>query len=384
VSRIPSAEIDDLLARTNCVREAEKYVRLRGSGAKKIGPCPICSSDTQSKSATRFEVTPAKWVCAVCADGGNAIALVMKASRIGFREAVERLGGTRAVDPEEAARLEAARKAKAEAAARENAAYRERERERCYEIYTKMALPRVYLLDAYFKHRDLLIPPYIPLRFIENFPFFHGKDERGDARVIHRGPVMLAPVLDAAGKFSALHFTWLDLAQPKGKALIVDPDTGEILPAKKVRGSKAGGYIPINGAKAAGQRMIAGEGIETVCGFYTSMVRAGHSTEGYVFRAAVDLGNLAGRAIDTVPHPTAKTATGRPQRVPGDIPEMESPAMPVLDDTEELILLGDGDSDPFTTRLAMTRAARRHARPGRTVRTPFAPPGEDFDSWRRA
>ena len=57
--------------------------------------------------------------------------------------------------------------------------------------------------------------------------------------------------------------------------------------------------------------------------------------------------------------------------------------MPVPEQIDELILLGDGDSDRVTTTLALVRAGRRHAREGRAIRCPMAPDGEDFDSWRR-
>ena len=48
----------------------------------------------------------------------------------------------------------------------------------------------------------------------------------------------------------------------KGKAIIIDPDTGEQLPVRKVRGSKAGGWIELCGS-AAPLVVVAGEGIET-------------------------------------------------------------------------------------------------------------------------
>ena len=46
---------------------------------------------------------------------------------------------------------------------------------------------------------------------------------------------------------------------------------------------------------------------------------------------------------------------------------------------EELILLGDGDSEPVLTRFAMLRAARRYLQPGRIIRIAFAPAGADFN-----
>jgi hypothetical protein len=44
-----------------------------------------------------------------------------------------------------------------------------------------------------------------------------------------------------------------------------------------------------------------------------------------------------------------------------------------------LVLLGDGDSDPFTTRAALERARRRGALPARTISIIVAPEGRDFN-----
>jgi hypothetical protein len=46
------------------------------------------------------------------------------------------------------------------------------------------------------------------------------------------------------------------------------------------------------------------------------------------------------------------------------------------------VLLGDGDSDRFTTQNAMQRAEVRYARPWRQVRVAWAPEGADFDDLR--
>ena len=69
------------------------------------------------------------------------------------------------------------------------------------------------------------------------------------------------------------------------------------------------------------------------------------------------IGNMAGRATETVRRPTAKRPNGHPQ-------------------------LGDGD--PVLTQYAMTRAARRYQRDGRTIRIAFAPAGLDFNDVLKA
>jgi hypothetical protein len=53
--------------------------------------------------------------------------------------------------------------------------------------------------------------------------------------------------------------------------------------------------------------------------------------------------------------------------------------MPVPDSVNELVLLKDGDSEPFLTMNAIERASRRHAREGRAIRVPFVPDGLDYN-----
>jgi hypothetical protein len=189
---------------------------------------------------------------------------------------------------------------------------------------------------------------------------------------------MLLPIVAADGKFSGLHATYLDLAQPGGKVALKHPDTGEALPAKKVRGSKTGGRIEIHSA-ANPHTLIIGEGFETVLSVYQAHVAERRPIDGVAFWAAVDLGNLGGRAIETVPHPTLKTKNNRAQRVPGPVPDLDAPGIPIPESVERIVILGDGDSDRYTTACAIVRASARFAMPTRTVGVAWAPAGQDFN-----
>jgi hypothetical protein len=383
--------VDQVASQTVTLRRRRQGAR----GTEYIGPCPVCSDDAASRTATRFECDSESWKCAVCHEGGDVIALIMKRDGVDFRGAVDRLGGAGEVEitPEIAARegrrgyLKGLTHPPAEylpaiaAAWREGwqkqqrtAAYadhaRERERTRLYGFWREAVPVEVAEgLYQYFKARGLGRPPArCRLGWHPAMPYFaDGREDR--PLLIHRGPAMLAPILSApGGRFEGLHITWLDPAQPKGKAVIVHPDTGEVMPAKKVRGSKAGHYIDLGGARMAdATRMIAGEGIETVLAVHTDLQRAQRIDAGTWFCSAIDLGNLAGRATGTVAHTKLKTATGRAQRVPGPTSLLTSPAMPVPDNITELVLLGDGDSDPELTHNALHRAADRHARDGRRI-----------------
>lgn len=411
---IPDDQLNALKDRNPVHVLAAQWVKLRRKRKDAyIGPCPICSRDPQSKVAPRFECDADKWVCAVCADGGDVIRLVMKREGVDFVGAVERLGGTR----EEVPTPELARKAglrdfkragmptdgtaprtpdiyatsnalQAAYAAgwadgRRRASYevfaRDRERRRLYAFWKAGVAIWGTPVEIYLTGRGYVIPPNARLKFHPAMPLFCDGREV-EPVLAHTGPAMLAAIRAADGHFSGLHITWLDPSGPKGKARVLHPETGEVLPSKKSRGTKNGGYIDLGGCDpATAARMIAGEGNETVFAAYTALVRAGRDVSRLALRGGIDLGNLAGRALATLAHPTLKTEGGRPQRVGGPDPDLESLAMPVPADLPELILLGDGDSDPFLTRNAMARAKARHEAPGRLVRVAFAPDGLDFD-----
>ena len=174
--------------------------------------------------------------------------------------------------------------------------------------------------------------------------YFHGEQinayGRKAPRHIYRGRAMLAAITDAGGVFRAVHCTWLDLDRPNEKAKILDPDTGEELPSKKVRGSKNGNAIRLVEAGAVASRLIIGEGIETVLSVWTALTQAGRDLSGTSFWSAIDLGNLAGKAAASVLHPTSKDGRGRSRRVPGPQPDFDAPGIIAPAGVNDVALLG--------------------------------------------
>ena len=181
------------------------------------------------------------------------------------------------VDPEIAAKRERERQAQEAKRQAEADEFRQRERKTLYDIW-KEAIPAAGSpVESYLQLRGLELPLYgsARLRCVPAMPYFHGEkidmaDGRKRQRVIHRGPAMLAPIIGLDGKFRGLHFTYIDLSQSNGKAAITDPETGEELPAKKVRGSKTGGHIHLIGPREPKQ-IVIGEGIETVLSVWLAM-----------------------------------------------------------------------------------------------------------------
>ncbi|UGY27174.1 CHC2 zinc finger domain-containing protein [Bradyrhizobium septentrionale] len=391
-SRLTADELEDIKQRNLIADVAGGYTKLRKAGGRLVGPCPVCGGRASSQ---RFEVfeKDASWVCAVCPDGGDVIRLVEKVENVDFRGAIERLGGRVEIDAARQREIFEERERKRVAREKNSADYREAERKRLFRAW-KSAMPIHDTIAArYLKGRGLQLPDHCPgLKFLPLAPYFHGEeiDDRGrkSPRKIHSGPAMCSAFIRPDGTFGGLHLTWLKVVTPSNetegrpsllKAMILDPDTGEILNSKKMRGSKVGAHIAVVQPDQAPRRLVLGEGIETVLAVFTAHVMAGRFIGDMAFWAAGDLGNLAGRASGTIPHPTLKRPNGHPQRVPDRYPDPDDPGLAIPDSVEEIILLGDGDSDRLLTECAMERAARRYTRPGRIIRIAYAPEGMDFN-----
>src|SRR2546423_1302113 len=73
MTRIPEAALAELKDRNPCDQVAAQWVTLRRHGRRLIGPCPTCSTDRDSRRATRFECDPEGFICAVCCQAGDVI-----------------------------------------------------------------------------------------------------------------------------------------------------------------------------------------------------------------------------------------------------------------------------------------------------------------------
>lgn len=367
-------------------------ISLRRAGAELVGPCPVCGGTDRFGVNLRRNI----WCCRKAGRGGDAIALVEYLDGANFVGACETLTGVpaprgegqRLSAEEMAARAQERRAAEVQREVAHNA-FRERERRTLWAHWRGAVPPARTPVEAYLGRRGIGLPPGGALRYIADMPYWHGsvEDERGArvGRIIHRGPAMLAAIVGADDTFAGLHVTWLDLDRPDGKKQVFSPDTGEELPAKKVRGSMRGGRIwLVRGGLGVGEasRQISGEGIETTLSAWEALAREGNAA-GIDFVAGISLGNLAGAATGSVTHPTArmvdKAGISRPVRVAGPVSLEGSAVMHVPARITHLILLGDGDSDAFTTRCAMDRAQARHAAPGRLVSVAWPPDGFDFN-----
>lgn len=359
-----------------------------------VGPCPGCGG------TDRFSLNLKKNIfwCRKSAEGGDGIALARHVQGCDFLAAVEILTGRpppgRTVSDEErkararrVAELEARRKAEAERLAGEENEFRSKEIDRARKIWKAAGPIAGSIAEAYLRHRGVYAPAGAKLRAASDLPYWHHIG--GEWKLIYKGPAMVAAIQGRDDRFIGCHITWIDpnLASRSGKAEIVHPETGELLDAKKVRGSQKGGHIHLGGPSVGSRRFVVGEGIETVLSVQLAERLAGRSAF-TLYWSSVNLHNLGGKSAGSVPHPTLTLTDSRgrtrAQRVPGPEPDLDDHAVitppPEADD---ILLLGDGDSDRLTTRNVLLRFAARWQRPGRTIRAAWAADGADFNDMLR-
>jgi hypothetical protein len=375
---ISREQLATLKARNPVTAIASRYVRLRPyRGGGLIGSCPICSPDRHKKAATRFECDVDRWVCAVCQDGGDVIKLVERVEGLSFLDAVEWLGGVHATETYGAGACGPRRAMGRIAGEAELLLEREKECDALLAVWLRCLPAAGTPVEEYLRLRKLQLPPGGGLRAAPDMPLY-----ATGLKPVHRGWAMVAAIVGREGQFTGLHITWIDLDEPGGKVRVVDPETNELLPARKVRGRKEGGVIDV-AWNIQPRSLIIGEGYETVASVWLALERAGRDLSRTALWSAVDLGNMAGRARESVPHPTLKAADNRPRRVPGPEPELAHPGIGIPESVVEVVLLGDGDSDRFTTECAIARAGKRFMRRGRSVKVAWAPRGHDFNDLLR-
>lgn len=392
-------------ARGISIREAAERLNLTFSpkGDEHPQPCPV------SGGVDRFSFNTSKnnWICRHCDVGGkDAIGMAAHCLELDLKDQVEFLeackavtgrdipeGGERETDEaraERLARIEEQRRRNAEAEAKRaeaQSSFRDRERKRARGIYHGGAVlvsASVPFGRFYLMNRGCGVPDDRWLRVSAEVPYWHGQDAGGRPVEIYSGPAMIAPFIDPLGEIVGCHITWIDLqCSPKFRPLLTDHETGEVLPTKKMRGTKKGGVIPLCGQPSA-RRWLGAEGIENTLAFG----RFERFRADTFYFAAGDLGNMAGPADprSRFAHPSLKkpdkNGCERPLSVAGPVPLMretpEPDAMVVPDHVDELVLLADGDSERVMTAAAMARARARHARDGRRIPVVWPRPGTDW------
>ncbi|MBD9525223.1 hypothetical protein IB235_00185 [Paracoccus sp. PAR01] len=340
------------------------------TGGELVGPCPQCGGKDRFGVNLQTGIFQCRKECGPNAKG-DQIALVQHVMGMDFRAALDWLCGP-AEGLSDADRAERRRKAEDNRRKQDGIARQRREDSirTAREIWFAARSAEGTAVRQYLTLRgispDLL--PTLPqtVRFDPAARYTIPADRPGQWDVIHVGPAMICAVVDAAGRVTAVHRTWLDLDQPKGKLNLSDPrQKGETLPAKKVLGSKKGGAIRFITPRGC-DTMIMAEGVETTL----SALIADPAPQATAYWCGVDLGNMAGRM----------------QRGTG----LKFAGLPDLDDSEawlppewfrHLIFVQDGDSDPKLTTAKLKAGLRRAMikRPGLRGSIVHAGEGRDLN-----
>ena len=368
--------------------------KLRRVGQELVGPCPLCGGRED-----RLSIHPGRRVY-LCRSGGggDAIALVQHLDGCDFLAACEAINrrpppgrDTTESPTERAARearlVERQREAKARDADRgaTEAHFREAERDRAYQIWQAGEPMAGSVAARYLAGRGITHLDGVRLRASPGETYWVWSAAQKASIRAGRFPAMLAGIVDAAGRFLAVHITYLD-AETGLKAMILHPETGEKQPAKKIRGPQKGGVIRLAGPVDAG-RLVMGEGIETTLSPREDGSLAGRDMVGIAWWAGVSLGNIGGGAAGTMPHPAGLTqadSAGRRRKVTvtTEWPKDDGSGIALPDTMRDVTLLADADGDTVAVELALRRAARRWQRETRVTRIAWADMGMDFnDMW---
>ena len=333
-------------------------VNLKKRGREWVGLSPFKAERTPS-----FTVNDQKGMFFDFASGtnGDVFDAVMLLKGIEFRDAVEWLGGAQPVSDEERSAIRQRRRELDEAERTEA----EKVRAKAKRVFDGASRVEGTHAAAYLEARGLIADPSwtFDLRFAR-LPYFgfrsHDQDE---PEKMGEFPVMLAAIRDARHDLIGLHRTYLDPDEPK-KLTLVDK---KLNAAKKVYGEAGGGMIWLSEPSA---RLAIGEGIETVRSWFC----LGIDADDISIATSVSLGNLSGAPTGYIPHPKNKA-----QHIPNGAPDMDRPGIILPADVLEVVLIGDGDSDPATTRQHLVVAGRRFSAQGRSVTVSMAPQGADFN-----
>jgi len=362
--RFDEIELDELKSKHSISSVFEQYgykVRGRGSMAKAL--CPFHLEKTPSCKVDDVKGT---FHCFGCNERGDVIDALMHFTGKPFVEVVKDLGGVREQSPEDREKFKAQRQKVEE----QERAARERRLRSCEGLFGAGKPIEGTHAARYLEARGLEVYPSwtFDLRFMPALEYRGFADESAEeATPLGEFPAMIAAIRDVDGVLIGVHRTYLDRTEPRK---LTAPGDASRNAAKKVLGEQSGGTIALS---APTNRLAMGEGIETTRAWF----QLGLGGDDISVAAAINLGNMAGGATASIAHPTIK---GR--RVPNGDPDQDRPGAILRPDIEDVILLGDGDSERVMTRMRLLVAARRYRGQGRDVAVHMAPDGKDFnDVW---
>lgn len=362
------AQSADLVAYVNGQRGGD----LKRAGHEWVGPCPGCGGHD------RFSINPNKKIFNCRGHGGgDYIKAVMHIDDCDFMAACEALTGYR---PEQLGKRERSAPRKRSSAPPPSPPPAEDPApphpSRPAPTRGKMTPQDIFAMgvpimgthgEAYLAARNLdPSPDWLgDFRFIPDLAYYGYEDADADKLVgMGRYPAIVAAIRDASGSIIAVHRTYLDPDAPRKMQPVGDLRRNGV---KKISGSFGGGGIWLSRPSAT---VVIGEGYETT----RSAELLGIGSDTATYCTAVSLGNLAGSCTGSINHPSIDK-----RKIPNGQPDMERPGLILPDSVYEVIILGDGDSDPAMTHGYLLAAGRRWQAEGRSVLYALAPDGQDWN-----
>jgi len=378
-----SPEFDEWIQRAKAVDVLEVArecgAQLKKAGANEwAGPCPSCGGSDRFSLNTREQIYNCRGSASNRGkDGGDVIAMVMHIQNLKFVEAVEFINKepppgrnddrpARPVDDRLAReRREDNRDRKLEATTAEQREFEENCRKSAVLWDAGEPIPGT-LAQRYLERRGLRPGAHMldNLRFVPDLPYygFANKDTK-ELSELGEFPALIAAIRDVNMRLIGVHRIYIDR---ESHAKLLPPGDRARNPAKKAFGNVIGGCVWLG---PVAPFVAIAEGIETALAYW----QLGYSGECTV-AAAVTLGNLFGKATGNVPHPTLPKRT-----VPNGVPDTNAPGVRLPPEVEEILVLGDGDSEKVYTRHCVLTAVERFTGENRKSFALFAPDGQDFN-----
>ncbi|PYG32401.1 CHC2 zinc finger domain-containing protein [Pelagimonas varians] len=287
-------------------------------------PCPFHGERSPSFHVTEPKGTGGQFYCFGCQAKGSVIDFLMQRDGLSFTAAVRALADSenidRTADPARIAAFKAKSEARQRQAERAAAELADRGVTKAHNVWRASVANHPDLM-AYLEGRGIRIEAIggLPatLRYHADLPCYDGADENGRAKLIHRGPAMVAFI--GRQKLIGVHRTWFNAADPrKGRAHTPD---GHKVPKKMLGRTGEIFGNPVVLSKPYCPRVVVGEGIETTLAVY-SATRALNPEFNARIEAALSLGALAGPEAKT----GARRGVGRTgKRLPNPSPELDGP-----------------------------------------------------------
>jgi hypothetical protein len=375
------------LARTRDIHDVavEYGAHLHREGHEWIGPCPICGGKD------RFAVNQQKRIFNCRGSGdeygkGDNINLVMHLVGCDFLEAVERITGTARPDRTRDENAEERKKREQRHAALA-AEYAKREAEERAAMEAKAARDEASIADiikravhyeesaharAYMRETRGLTPPRWltgDLRFVPSLDYWGAGDNGSNEPVLLASvPALIAIIRDQLGDVIGISQTYLDPKEP----IKWQPTGSARNSPKKIRGRKHGGMIRLG---RPAETIAIAEGWENALAWY----QLGLGPEEVMLAAAVDLGNLSGRATGQIAHKTLVDPEGRPRRMPNGLPDPKAPGLILPPGIKSVIIIADTDSESYATAGLISVAVRRFHAQDLNVEISWPPTGRDYN-----